>query len=162
MLSVERIGPEYHDFGLTQVPDPEPGHGGPLGGLLAALRTLQRRREEWLLLVPCDAPFLPLDLGRRLRDRAQAAGRPGAVVRCAGQVQPTFSLWKRTLLPVLEEAVTTRGMAGFKQFLDHHPLGVLDWPDDEASYFFNINDPAALARAARLLDQTEDAEPCSV
>lgn len=154
-LSVESVSPVWEDFGLPQLPDPGPGHRGPLGGLLSALRGLGET-ERWLLLLPCDAPFLPPDLGVRLLGCAIAAARPGALVRSRGRLQPTFSLWRADLLPQLDHAVTVDGMTGFHEFLDTVPLATLHWPDAEADDtrpgdgpwpFFNINDAAALERA---------------
>lgn len=162
LLSVESESRAWDGFGLQQVSDPSPGHCGPLGGLLSALRCL-RATEQWLLLLPCDAPFIPGDLAARLQRCALAAARPGAAVFSAGRLQPAFSLWHVELLPRLEQAVDRQGMAGFHQFLDVAPLGTLHWPDaqpdayDDAGMcdrpwpFFNINDPAALEQAARWL-----------
>jgi len=153
VLSVESDSPELADFGLEQVADPRPGHGGPLGGLLSSLQ-FTAVRHEWLLLVPCDAPFLPPDLGERLYQQAVSSGRAGCVIRYGGEVQPTFSLWNRSLLPDLEAAVLERGMSGFKQYLASAPQALLDWERPEAPFaqpspFFNINDPAGLAEAER-------------
>ncbi len=148
-LSVEKVSDEFAGFGLVQVPDPAPGHRGPLGGLLAALRRLEGR-AEWLLLAPCDAPFLPRDLARRLHNQAEQDSKEGAVVRYLEELQPTFSLWRCSLLPELERAVTVEGMGGFKQFLDVVALAELDWPPSDHSPFFNINDQEGLDEASRL------------
>ena len=155
VLSVERYSPDLADFGIEQVADPKPGHAGPLGGLLSALK-FTARQHEWLLLVPCDAPFLPLDLGQRLQQAALESGRAGCVVRYDGEIQPTFSVWNRSLLPSLEEAIFEHGLAGFKQYLDSAPQASLDWGMGEPNPtepppFFNINDSAALEEAERWL-----------
>lgn len=159
LLSLESAHEDYAAFGLQQVPDPAPGHGGPLGGLLAAMQEMAGGAQNWLLLAACDAPFLPLGLARRLQESAETAGTPGAVVRLEGEVQPTFSVWHRSLLPVLQRAVNQQRMAGFKQFLDQAPLALLDWPASEGWRFFNINDEAALQRAQRMVQQ--EGETCS-
>ena len=65
LLSVESQDTVWAGFGLPQVVDISPGNQGPLGGVLSAMKALQQDETE-LLLVPCDAPFLPLDLARRL------------------------------------------------------------------------------------------------
>lgn len=148
-LSVARPSAELAGFGLPQVPDSNPG-AGPLAALLAVLRELEAR-QEWLLLAPCDAPFLPADLSARLLACARNAGLPGAVVRYRGELQPTFSVWNRALLPKLERSVSRDGFRSFKQFLGEVNLAVLDWPETDPSPFFNINDPDALEQAERLL-----------
>lgn len=158
LLSVEQPAGDFESFGLPQVADPLPGNQGPLGGLCSALKHV-RRQYEWLLLAPCDAPFLPLDLAGRLRDEATAANKPGAVVRWESELQPTFSLWNRDVYPELEQAVTGQGMSGFKQFLRVIDLAELDWRrssgDSGSPPFFNINDRQALEWAGRLLQATD-------
>ena len=160
LLSVESASTIWDGFGLQQVSDPCPGHCGPLGGLLAALRCL-RPAERWLLLLPCDAPFIPMDLGERLLRCAIAAGRSGAVVRSGGRLQPTFSLWGVEQQPRLEQAISAQGMAGFHEFLDISPLATLRWPEGDEDGddsgrgpwpFFNVNDPAGLERAQHWFD----------
>jgi len=149
-LSVEAPSRALEAFGLPQLPDPVPGHQGPLGGLLSALRHFADR-YEWLLLVPCDAPFLPLDLALRLHARATETRLPCAVPRYQDELQPTFSLWHNSLLAVLEEAVIEDGLAGFKQFLARVRAARCDWPavepGDAPPPFFNVNDDQALRQA---------------
>ncbi|MEE8339777.1 MAG: molybdenum cofactor guanylyltransferase MobA [Xanthomonadales bacterium] len=152
VLSVEEHVLDFEVFGLPQVEDPSPGSRGPLGGLLSALANMEKDCD-WMLLIPCDAPFLPLELAERLLNCALDDDQAGCVIRYDAEVQPTFSLWHRRLLPRLEDAVLEADMAGFKQFLRETPVAVLDWESSELSPFFNINDPDSLAEAARLLER---------
>lgn len=151
MLSVERTEPALNRFGLTQVPDPALGSNGPLGGLLSALEALPAGCD-WLLLAPCDAPFLPADLADRLLACARERGSPGAVARYLQELQPTFSLWHRQVLTQLREAVLRQGMGGFKAFLAVHPLPAVDWAEGEIPPFFNVNTPDDLLEAETLLE----------
>ena len=116
---------------------------------------------DWLLLVPCDAPFVPVDLADKLYESATDSGLAGALVRYGDEIQPTFSLWHRSILPVLEHAVTASGLSGFKQFLREARLAERDWPPSSPSPFFNINDQDALHKAGRLIEQTRDKSSCS-
>lgn len=154
-LSVESASPALSRFGLPQLADPMPGHRGPLGGLLAGLRYFAPT-ARWLLLVPCDAPFLPRDLADRLAICADAAGAPAAVAEFGGELQPTFSLWSLDVLPRLAEAAEGRREGGFKPFLRHVNAARCEWPAavGEAGSprpFFNVNEPADLERASRWL-----------
>ena len=151
MLSVERENERLEPFGLPQVVDLRQGSKGPLGGLLSALEALPKDSDR-LLLVPCDAPFLPLDLGYRLAEWAALSSLPGCVVRYEGELQPTFSLWHQDLLPELRVAVLDDGLGGFKQFFSRVCLSVLEWEPSKESPFFNINTPADLERAGHLLE----------
>ncbi len=154
-LSVERPSEELAAFGLLQLGDPEPD-AGPLAGLLTALQNMTGE-QDWLLLVPCDAPFLPRDLAVKLLECALASKLPGAVVRYGSETQPTFSVWNRDLLQRLEHAVVVERMAGLKQFLAVAKLAVLDWPRTDPPPFYNINDQQAL-RHAGLLCKSEHGE----
>jgi molybdopterin-guanine dinucleotide biosynthesis protein A len=150
-LSVEAPVPEFDRYKLDQVPDPRPGSNGPLGGLLSALQRAAGDGQEWLLLVPCDAPFLPRDLAARLLGQAEQEGADVVIVRHASRLQPTFSLWGRSALADIESAVMEAGMAGFMQFLTRRRHAVLDWHSTKVNPFFNINDPATLEQAAKIV-----------
>ncbi len=154
-LSVESIEPLWDRFGLQQVADTQAGSNGPLGGVLAALE-VTRHQSEWLMLVPCDAPFLPLELAKRLGDCASSEQRLAALVSYQDEWQPTFSLWHRKLLPALRQAVTGQNKRGLKEFLLTQSPAVMHWPEQrlaqQPSPFFNINSPQDLAEAAVLLD----------
>lgn len=164
-ISVERPAAAYEPFGLSQLPDPAPGHNGPLGGLLAALSHFGEH-YEWVMLTPCDAPFLPRDLAAALQKSATAAGAACSLVRYRGELHPTFSIWHRYLLPSVEQAVVRDGLAGFKQFLRTCEAAICDWqPAREASEpppFFNVNDPGELEAAAHWVQTApEENSRCS-
>jgi molybdopterin-guanine dinucleotide biosynthesis protein A len=169
LLSVESFGAELDIDGLIQVEDPVPGHNGPLPGLLSAMNfMINSGAGEWLLLVPCDAPFLPDELGRVLLESATNQGKPGSVVRYRGRLQPVFSLWNGSLLPSIYQAVSEQGIRGFKQYPGLSELALVDWPEpglqtdsiensghDEKSNpnpFFNVNRREDLEQAARILE----------
>ena len=157
VLSVERPSPEWARFGLAQVGDPVPGFHGPLAGLFAALEAV-RGGADWLALAPCDAPFLPLDLVRRLAERRSTAD--AVIVRLDGVLQPTFSLWNGRLAQPLRRAVLETRMGGFRQFLEGIDWTPLDWPSGDAAALLNINDPDTLAAARRRLTGHEETKPC--
>ncbi len=158
-LSVEYASGSFEPFGLQQLPDLQPG-GGPLGGLLTALQWVDPA-IDWVLLVPCDAPFVPGDLADQLHESARKSGLAGALVRYEGEIQPTFSLWHRSILPILQHAVSVKGLSGFKQFLREVRLAERDWPSSIPSPFFNINDQEALREADRLINESREKPACS-
>ncbi len=156
-LSVEQFNPALEVFGLAQVEDPRSGSCGPLGGLMAALQALPKG-QDWLLLLPCDAPFLPPDLGSRLHAAVLHEGTLLGVVDDAGHLQPTFSLWNRRLLPAIQQAVIEQGMGGFMQFLDGVRFTTVTWHNSDAGHqpsdlpFFNINTPDDLRKAESVIN----------
>lgn len=152
LLSVEVADSCWDAFGLEQVADPKAGSQGPLGGLLAVLQAMHDD-SDWLLLVPCDAPFLPFNLAEQLFRAAATAKAPVALVSYQQQWQPTFSLWHRRLLPGLQVAVLKQGQRSLKGFIQTQPVAVLEWESNEPNPFFNINTADDLATAAALLDR---------
>jgi molybdopterin-guanine dinucleotide biosynthesis protein A len=146
LLSVEAPDTQWQTFGLAQVADPGLGSNGPLGGLLACMEAMQGD-ADWLLLAPCDAPFLPPDLGARLLEAANERDAVGAVVSWQGELQPTFSLWHLGLLPQVRVASAEQGMRGLKEFLQTCDPAVVEWPEQQPPPFFNINTRDGLAAA---------------
>lgn len=153
-LSVEYPSHSFDPFGLQQLPDRK-ADGGPLQGLLAALQWMDPACD-WMLLVPCDAPFVPRDLAEQLFESAVEAGLEGALACYADEIQPTFSLWHRSIIPTLEHAVTARELSGFKQFLHEVRLTEREWPLSTPSPFFNINDQEALREASQMINKIKE------
>jgi molybdenum cofactor guanylyltransferase len=78
VISANRNLDQYAAYGHRVLPDMLPDHPGPLAGVLAAMQAIT---TDWLAVVPCDTPHLPLDLAARLLDAAQRSGVPLAVAK---------------------------------------------------------------------------------
>lgn len=153
LISVQDTDPALTALGGEPVLDVVQRHRGPLTGLCSALLRLECRGPgEWLLLCPCDAPFLPRDLGARLAEAARASDQPVAVARYQGIVQPVFSLWSLAALPVVRAAVMDHSQGGLMRLLQDIPHALADWPEQEPNPFFNVNTPDDLEAAQRWLD----------
>ncbi len=153
LLSCESQTGEFDDFGLTVVADLLPGYRGPLTGLCSALQyMIEKGYDNGLVLCPCDAPFIPVDLVQTLVDAGQEDSKQVVVVSYQGVLQPTFSLWHTDHFPVIHEAVTKRGQGSLKHMLSSLPHRIVEWADTGPSPFFNINTPEELKTAAAWLD----------
>ncbi|MFZ5484892.1 MAG: molybdenum cofactor guanylyltransferase MobA [Pseudomonadota bacterium] len=146
VISANRHLDVYARFGVPVVADELPDQPGPLAGLLAAARQCRR---DWLLCVPCDTPWLPTDLARRLRETAARAGV--ALVRAADPERVHFAvmLLHRDRLVDLAQALADgeRRVQGWQARL---PSADCRFPDPRA--FFNINTETDLAEAGHLVD----------
>ncbi len=91
---------EYKTFGVRVVSDAIGGFAGPLAGLHAGLSVSKR---PFLASVPCDSPFLPVDLIERLYQRIDETGAELAVAKTGEQPHPVFSLMRRGVLDHLAE-----------------------------------------------------------
>lgn len=84
----------YREFGHPVVSDAVGGFAGPLAGLE---RGLAEAAHPLVATVPCDSPFLPLDLVARLRAALEREGAQLAVARTFDQPHPVFCLLRREL-----------------------------------------------------------------
>lgn len=145
MISANRNLALYAALGHPVVCDYLPGNPGPLAGMLAAGRAA---RQEWLLGVPCDLPFLPLDLGSRMLAQAQADGH--SLVRAADETGVHFAvmLMHRSLLADLEEYVTAGGRQ-VRAWQEAKVSGTVEFSGDPYA-FLNVNTQEDLRQAERL------------
>jgi molybdopterin-guanine dinucleotide biosynthesis protein A len=134
----------YGAFGQPVVEDAVGGFAGPLAGLHAGLT---RASGELVVTVPCDSPFLPLDLVHRLRAALDRESAQLAVAKTFDQPHPVFALVRRDVLPNLAAFLAAGGR---KIDAWYAALRVVEVAfDDEADAFRNINTADELAAAAK-------------
>jgi len=155
---IERIAPQvselvisanhqintYRALNWPVVADTLPDQQGPLAGILAAATAL---KSEWLLIVPCDTPFLPPDLVTQL---AAATAHDTHLARATDAEQAHYAIMRlhRCLLPDMA-AFLAKGQRSVQRWQARHSCAEARFPDPEA--FANLNTPEDLARAeARL------------
>lgn len=140
---VERVliaGP--HDYGAAVVAlrDHPNGPAGPAAGLYATVRWLADNAPDvdGFVTAPVDAPFLPLDLARRL-----CAEQGSAVARCAERRHPTFACWGvRDLSDYFQTSVKAPALHDIARAVKARDVAFAE-PDA----FFNINTQADLGAA---------------
>ena len=137
--------------GEAAVVDVIDGAKGPLVGLYSALISEQLSAAEFLMMVPCDGPFIPTNLVAELYREIQLADADIACVRYGGVAQPTFSLWHKRVTPAVEQALLVKKQGGFKPLLASLNSRYLDWPEQVVNPFFNINTQDDLVEAEALL-----------
>ena len=138
----------FAEYGLPVLPDGLPGHPGPLAGVLAALDWAILQGADWVVTVPSDTPFLPIDLVIRLVQAVQA-GAPLAIAASAGHFHPTCGLWPVQLRGDLA-ATLQNNQRKLRDFTDRHGAVAVSFPSGPPDPFFNINTPADLAQAQNL------------
>jgi molybdenum cofactor guanylyltransferase len=65
VISANRNLSHYQSYGYPVVPDTIEGFAGPLAGIVSALPFCA---HDWVLVTPCDMPFLPANLAATLYD----------------------------------------------------------------------------------------------
>ena len=125
---------QYQLLGYTVVADDIGGYAGPLAGLH---RGLTAAKHELVATVPCDSPFLPLDLIARLYAALNEQQAELAVARTGDQPHPVFCLTRKSVLPGLTAFLQSGGR---KIDAWYAALKVAEVRfDDEAEAFSNIN-----------------------
>jgi molybdenum cofactor guanylyltransferase len=143
LINANQNAGRYAAFGYPVVPDAVGGYAGPLAGLHAGLL---RTATGYAATVPCDSPYLPLDLVARLRAALDARGSALAVARTFDQPHPVFCLCRSEVLPHLAAFLAAGGR---KIDAWYATLEVVEVAfDDEADAFRNINTAGELAAAA--------------
>ena len=140
IISANRNLEAYEALGCAVVRDKTEGYVGPLAGIA---RGLLDAKNDLVLSVPCDTPFLPDDLVARLYAALSNGDHDLAVPLAAGRTQNAICLMRR------------RVGANLAIFLSQGGRKVMDWQaglklavadfSDEAAFFVNINNPEQLA-----------------
>ena len=137
------------DLGYPWVPDELPGEG-PLSGAAALLCACE---TPFLLLVSCDAPFLPSDMGDRML--ARVSGVEGVLTVANGRTWSLPALLTVDLAPLFRTLLKD-GARRADAWIDHAAAALIpfeelcpDVPPERA--FLNVNTPEDLARAEALL-----------
>ncbi len=145
MLSVNRNEETYARYGLPMVTDGNQNFSGPLAGIAAAL---EKTTTDYLVVAPCDSPFLPSDYVARLA--AGLASHPQAKVaaaRTAGREQAVFMLIRQEAVTDVKAALAS-GQLAVHRWLNETMHAV--WVDfDDAHAFENMNLPEDLRGGTR-------------
>ncbi|WP_413993002.1 molybdenum cofactor guanylyltransferase MobA [Labrys okinawensis] len=136
---------------LPILADTLPDFPGPLAGVLAGLDHAAQVGFAEVVVVPCDAPFLPADLVARLR--AAVGGKGGAVSVSGGRRHPTAALWPVHLRQVLRVALVEENQRRVETFLRRHGFVEVAWPAEPFDPFMNVNDPDGMVQARALLER---------
>jgi molybdopterin-guanine dinucleotide biosynthesis protein A len=146
LINANRHLDEYGRFGPQVITDEPAEFSGPLAGMAAALHHSQ---SDYILSVPCDGPWVPQDLARRLLSGLQEQGRKVAAAHDGERLQPVFALIHRDLLPALE-AYLASGDRKLGLWIRQQQAALVDF-SDQPEAFFNVNSPEELKEAEQRL-----------
>ena len=143
-------GPEdrYQGLGIERVLDPRAGLG-PIGGLAASLRRLQREGTDpgraILYALACDMPLARPEIFSALCERLAASGADAVLLRTEGGIEPLLAVYRGTALPAVERAVA-RGDRRMVSFHDEIAVALLEEAAGPAPerWATNVNTPEEL------------------
>ncbi|MFV8816364.1 molybdenum cofactor guanylyltransferase MobA [Haliea sp. E17] len=135
LISCNRHREQYANFSPLAPADLREDFQGPLAGLEAAQAHLS---SDLVLLAPCDAPLLPLDLAQRLNAELQRNGRLNVVYATTGNDGHYLcALLRRSVLQGLP-AYLDAGNRSVHRWYAGLGAGTVSF-DDQPESFLNLN-----------------------
>jgi molybdopterin-guanine dinucleotide biosynthesis protein A len=131
---------------------------GPMGGLLAALRWAKELDGDCrVLALACDTPQLNSGAIEWVFEQAaQQQLQHGLIVRNGGRIEPLFSIYTASCLPLLEQRFASneysRGRFSLHAFIEAVDFEYVDAPDTITSMLHNFNTPEDI----KALNQNEN------
>lgn len=134
LINANRSLDAYGALGLPVVSDLQGDYQGPLMGIATGLT---HAGGDWVLFVPCDGPYLPELLAKRLLDTAIAEKTKIAVAHDGQRLQPVVALIHKSLLPSLM-ATLDQGERKIDRWYAQHAMSTVDF-SDYPDAFTNVN-----------------------
>lgn len=141
-------------LGLPIIADASPDFPGPLAGILAGLAWARAQGLDSMVSVATDTPFFPGNLVDGLIASSETATI--AMARCAARLHPVFALWPVAVAEPLAAFLASGEKASVLAFAERLGYTVADFEPVVSGHgtfdpFFNINTPADLAQAERIV-----------
>jgi molybdenum cofactor guanylyltransferase len=128
----------------------ETDNNGPISGLSSAISYAVAREADYVLIMPCDTPLLPMDLMSRLY--ASIGEANAAVAFCDGRLHAACSLWRVDVAKSLPAylAMGRRSLIGFAEAVGYVSV---EWLSEPFDPFFNINTADDLVKAESIITE---------
>ena len=144
LINCNRNEADYARFGCPLIADSLPGGLGPLAGLLSAM---EHSDDSLVLSVPCDTPFLPLDLVPRMLETLQQSGAEVCTVSDGDRLHPVILLARTHLKTSLRSYLESGERKVHLWFYEQNHC-IADF-SDQITAFANINTPEQLVAASQ-------------
>ncbi len=142
IINANRNLDHYRTLGYSVIQDQRGPWLGPLAGIATALTAIT---TELALVVPCDTPFLPHDLGQRLYTALHQHQADIAIAHDGQRLQQMCVLLRRPLLDSLNTELSVGHLKVHTWMMQQHHC-VVEFAD-QADAFLNINSSEDLAKA---------------
>ena len=145
---------KFYEYNVPVIKDRFTGHLGPLAGLHASLHWIKYNipQTEWLVSVPSDTPFFPIDLVNKLFFKALKNNKKIVLAKSNDKIHPVIGLWKSDLLEDLEENLK-KGTRKIMLWVQLHPFDTVNFDQNFFDPFFNINSKEDLIQAKEIEDR---------
>ncbi|WP_085908753.1 molybdenum cofactor guanylyltransferase MobA [Kiloniella majae] len=149
----------FNAFSLPVAADVVDDNPGPLAGVLTGMEWVAAYSPnvKWMVSVPCDSPFIPMDLVGRLISEATKQSVPLACAMSQGRTHPVVGLWSVALRNDLRQAIVQEEMRKVDRWTERHGICHVSFDDvvignETIDPFYNANKPDDLVRVESLLE----------
>ncbi len=150
IISANRNHEQYRQHGHRVVADESSDYPGPLAGVLSGLRG---STTEYVVITPCDAPFVTQQLVARLSAALLTGNTDVAASHDGERIQQAFLLVRTSVTADLMAFLQT-GQRSIAHWLRRHQVALADFGDCGES-FTNVNDVLERDKAETRLQQSE-------
>ena len=130
---------EISKYKFPILKDVKQGYLGPLAGIHAGMQWLNKNKPEieWLLTLPGDTPFIPLNLVSSFKKKINQDSKI-ILAKSNDKIHPIIGAWHTSLLKSLNEHLES-GTRKILEWAENHPLEFLEFNEKGYDPFFNIN-----------------------
>lgn len=134
IINANREITQYQVMGYPVLQDETADFTGPLAGFNLGLK---HAKYDYLLMVPCDSPLLPLNLSECLLSNLLKHNAEIAVATSDGDAHPVFCLCKKSVLPSLTNYLQQGGrrVSAWQKSLNYIEVDFTN----NAEAFINLN-----------------------
>ena len=130
---------EISKYKFPILKDVKQGYLGPLAGIHAGMQWLNKNKPEieWLLTLPGDTPFIPLNLVSCFKEKINQNSKI-ILAKSNDKTHPIIGVWHTSLLKSLNEHLES-GTRKILEWAEYQPLEFLEFNEKDYDPFFNIN-----------------------
>ena len=142
----------FKSFKIKVMSDTVKDFPGPLAGVLSGMEwfNIENKKIKWVLSVPIDSPFFPLDLIKKLHFSLKNSNKLIAVAKSNKKIHPVFALWNMSLLNPIKNAINN-DIRKIDLFTEPYQPQIVDFVS-KIDPFFNINTPEDLKMAEKYFE----------
>jgi molybdopterin-guanine dinucleotide biosynthesis protein A len=130
----------FVQYNVEVIKDSLEGFLGPLAGLHATLEWLNKNAPyiNWLVTVPGDTPFIPINLVKKLLDKVKNSNHKIVLAQSNGKTHPIIGIWHSNLFESLKNSLNS-GNRKIMDWASQHSLEYVEFANSKYDPFFNIN-----------------------
>ena len=142
--------PKLKKYGFPIIKDIKTGYLGPLAGIHSAMSWIKKNKSnaEWLVTLPGDTPFIPLDLIYQFKKKISPKLKI-ILAKSNDNIHPVIGAWHISLFESLDKNLE-EGIRKIMLWARLHPMDSIDFSLKDFDPFFNINNKEDIITAEEI------------